>query len=460
MTSTSSFSRSGTLAWNPPAYSAERPQSKFGKYGYVYQITLNGTIDDGVAAPSSTVIDTVGGVTAPLNVVGYNRVGTYNGRAMLVNGNKVDFSQTSAPWTYNGIDASIERGYTLEFGDETPIVATAEVYNVFGSNAIAPWVVLKPNATYALFGNQPEQQYPDYFTIKEVDTSIGCIAPMTVKTAGIDFADGIKRRVVCWLDSSGPVAFDGAFVKRLEGVENYFDPSNINYINTDYIGYATAYMDTVHNQYNIMIPTGDSTVNNKWIAYDFKTRKWFEKIPASHDSVLWDASGDQVLWDGSGDAILWASPESFICTTGVTDASGIRYNYGIISDGTMVRIDHGTSWGGLPITQELRTGIFSPPMRDEMGMWTRSKIRGVKVISESMGEDTDLVVSVGKDGVFSENTLTIPLNVSGIVAFNRKAKYSLNEEADYFQLSFIASTDTSKWRPLGFAYNAVEVTEN
>jgi hypothetical protein len=423
----SSFSQSGAIIWNPPSADAEQPIERFGIRGYLYKIDWDN------ALTANTTIDQVTGITAPLDIEGYTKVGTYNGRVMLIKGDEVYFSQSGAPWVFNGVDSSDGGRYLLkDFTGGGDIVATANLFNRYGSSRIESWIVLKSNSIFTLDGSQPYQEIPDPFIIRKVSDTIGCAAPLSVVSAEMEIEDGLEMNIIAWLDFSGPVAFDGTVPRKIPGVENYFDPSESECINYSYIDLSFAYMDTVNSQLNILFPSGSgATAVNKWIVYDFKNKKWFEKVPSVYPT----------------------------CATAVIDTNGARYNYGFISTGQMYRLDNGQTWDGTAISQNITTGYFSPPVMDDLGFWTRSEIRALRVISADITEDRDLTATIYRDGV-SSDSVVVALNASGVVSKNSVNGGNIADEADFFSAKFTATTSSNKWNPLAWGYKARVVRED
>lgn len=414
----SSFAQSGTITWSTPIADNEHAIELFGKIGYVYKITVDGTLTDGTEH-NGTSVDYASGITAPLEVNGYNLVGYYNGRTMLIDGNRVDYSQTDTPWVYNGVDASDNRLNSLYFGDENEIVAATSIFNRYGSNLIEAWIVLKKNATYVLTGSQPDLNYPEPFVIKNVSNTIGCAAPMTVVSAETDIGNNVRMNVVCWLDFAGPIIYDGTVPVRLPGLEKYFDPTDSECVNYSYIDQSVFYIDTVNNQLNMLFPTGSSTTNNKWIVYDFEDKKLFEKVPYN-DAYLYNA-------------------------TGVIDTDGARYNYGFLSTGYMMRLDNGADWDGNAIEQQIRTGIFSPEQVDDLGFWSQSEIRAIKLLSEAIDEDQDVTVSLYSEEMGippSGYTLVDSADNTRIFTFNNDAEISTTNKFGKNSLYFDGTGDS------------------
>jgi len=105
----------------------------------------------------------------------------------------------------------------------------------------------------------------------------------------------------------------------------------------------------------------------------------------------------------------------------------------------------------------MTTGYFSPAINqdDPFGMWSRSDIRSVRVLSAKTTEDLDLTVQIYNDGSLSSNSLTIPLDVSGIISKNSVNSGNMAEAANYYQLKFSGSSSSDKWEGLAYGYEAV-----
>lgn len=381
-------------------------------------------------------VDTINGITAPIDMSGHEGVGFYSGRAMLIKDNKVDYSLPGYPWIFNGVNTSNEGAPNpapLQFGDYTDITASHALSNRYGSNIIESWVVAKKNATYTLTGSQPYLDYNEPFIIQQMSSTIGCPAPMTMKEVQITL-DDVQRNGLMWLSSTGPVIFDGAIITPVRGVENYFDPTKSEYIKTSLIELATAYYDNTHNEYNLIFPSGSSaTANNLWLVYDLKHRKWYQKVPAAYP----------------------------IYTIGVQDSDGIPYSFGHISSGHLMRLDNTQAWDGVAIDQYVTTGLFIPPVTGEYGIWDFSELTSVKLLSDNIDEDADVTVDVYCDNDASPiGTQTVPLDTVSSISRLGKNANALRLKKYAYKLRFATQTDTDKWNPLFYGYKSRYLRED
>lgn len=357
----SAFSETGLISWIPNA--SEKPRTLFDTFGYAYEITL----DKDVVPPTSseTYVDIVTGVPSQIPMKSYDFTSHYGTRVMqcapsvLNEGNRIDFSVANAPDVYNGDDSSDDGQMSLYFGGSQNITASAGLYNRFGSNILSMFLVLKDAETYLLIGDNPDE-----FTIYPVSRTIGCPAPLTLATGEINMSknptEGITRNIAVWMSASGPVMFDGASISSIRGMENFFDPNNDEYIEWDVVSRARGWMDNVYKEYNLLLPSSTGqTENNRWLVYDLLRRKWYEKRTGT-------ALIPQAAWE-------------------VIDTTGERFNYGGIDSGYMLYLENGTNWGGVGITQRLKTGDFFP----SSNIWDETTIRKFKLLTHKFEDVVD-----------------------------------------------------------------------
>jgi hypothetical protein len=329
-------------------------------YRFILQTAvISGTLDD-----NSVVVDICSGVPQSKDVKPFDFTAEYQNRLMLCSysqgnqGNRIDYSVTNAPDVYNGSDSSKDGKQSLFFGSDEKITAAASLYNRFGSNILSMFLVLKDSETYLLTGSSPTS-----FAIYPVSKVIGCPAPLTLAVSDITMGgeDGPQkttRNMAFWLSGKGPVMFDGGSITKLVGIDNYFDPSNTEYIEWDVIQRARGWVDSTYNEYNLLFPsTANVTDNNVWLAFDLLRRKWYEKKPSVYPQAAWE----------------------------VITENGEHSVYGGIDTGYMMYLENGTSWDGSGITQRVRTGDFFP---NNDNMWDETLIRKVKLLTEKLESTT------------------------------------------------------------------------
>lgn len=354
------MNQSGLVSWNPPAVTAEKKRTLWNTNGYAYQLTVSATLD------ADVIVDLVTAVPAQKTVRPFNFASQYKNRVLLCGynqgreGQRVDFSLTNAPDVWNGDDTSNAGIQSLNFGGNDYLICGAELYNRFGSSIFSVWIGFKKGETYLLNGDGPED-----YTIYPVSKNIGCPAPNTLAAAevGYELAQDVRRNVIIWMSYSGPMLFDGAAMMPLEGIENFFDPTKDEYINTTYIHLSQGWYDHTYKEYNLQFPTGSSTTLDKWVAYDLRRKKWYEKNVGSANM-----------------------PQ---CGFSVMDTLGIRYIYAGTTTGYMMRLENGPTWDGTGITYHVFPGDFWP----SESVWHQTRIRYLIFMAIAIPEDITVAIN-------------------------------------------------------------------
>ena len=362
-----SIGQSGTISWESPAPEDEFKYTLGGVTGYAYKFTFSATLSGAKGGAEEVLIDLFYGIPAQNKVHPCKFPSIFKNRTMhcgfLENneGNRVDYTANYAPDVHNGIDSAMGGLQSLYFGGAEDITGAAQLYNRFGSNVFTTWVVLKDTKIFLLVGDGPVD-----WRIFPISKTTGSPAPLSIATAEMSFAieaEGTSRNILLAVSHAGPIIFDGAILKPLEGIENYFNPDNTECINFDYIELVNGWFDTEYKEYNILIPSGSSqTTNNVWLVYSFIENKWFSKNPG----------GAQF-------------PQ---CGFSVTDTNGIQEIYSGATDGYIRRLEYGTSWDGTGIAQEIHTGDFFP----SKSFWDMCTIRFFKMFSKKIDENAYLTV--------------------------------------------------------------------
>jgi hypothetical protein len=445
------FGQSGLIQWSPPSSSLEKKHMLFGTLGYSYELTWSAALS-GVKGDASleTVIDLMYGVPAQLPVRPFKFGGIFKGRSMLggytagKEGNRMDYGMKDGAEVFNGFESSMDGIQSLYYGGIGELTGAIPLYNRFGSRIFSVYLVFKDNQTFLLNGNNPED-----YEIFPVSSKVGCPAPMTLDTAeiGFEMTEEVARNVAIWLSYNGPVMFDGAVMRPIKGLEKYFDPNDTDYITIGSIENARGWFDTTFREYNLIIPTAAATDPNLWVAYDLEKKRWYEK--------------------NTGTAYM---P---LCGFPVQDVNGVTYHYAGLSEGTMVRLENGTTWNSVGITYRLDTGDFWPLDN----AWTESRIRWLMIVCKKISEAPDLEVyhysdtdeeqgenavfvdqSDGltfvdqSDGITFENATasTVNLGLGGATERLTKVVTPMNKLAWTHGFSFrVTTTTTTKgWQPV------------
>jgi len=324
---------------------------------------LVGADDDYNGYPEAIIIDTVFGVPAPKDVKPFKMPVEYKNRLFFCGytagkaGNRVDYTLTDAPDVWNGEETSDDGRQSLYFGGADEITGAVEVFNRYGNSILTVLAVFKKTETYLLVGDGPED-----YRIFPLSKSLGVPAPLTLSTAeiGYEMTDEVTRNIVFGCSYAGPIAFDGSTIKLIPGVEKYFDPTDDEYINLDYIDRACGGYDPVHREWHLLLPTGSSTTLNKWIVYSLLKQKWFEIVPTNYPQAIFP----------------------------VVDKNGGRHLFGFLDTGYMVRLNSGTTWAGDPIVHKVKTGDFFPSGNP----WDVTDISYLKTMWKRIDESANLIV--------------------------------------------------------------------
>jgi hypothetical protein len=346
------FKNSGKIIWNPPAKTSEFTKNIDGHVGYGYQLTFTGTAISGTHGSNEVICDTLSGITAPNPPPVFDWVSTHKNRILGIKNNEVYYTPAGYADSWNGEDSSMGGVQKLVFGNGDPLTSGVSLYNRYGSNVFEVWVCHTNNMTFQLRGEGPQDENSPWVT-DTISYNIGNPAPLTLVAAEVGFegSESAKRNVALWVSGSGPVAFDGATMFPIAGLEKFFDPNDSDCVNFDYIDDSYGWYDTQFREWNIVLPIGSSsTTPNRWFVLDLDRQRWFEK--------------------STGDA------EIPLCGFQVRASDGEAFIYSGLDNGYMVRLENGTSWNGTALVQRILLGDFWP----DNNVWHKTMIRRIKWI--------------------------------------------------------------------------------
>ena len=369
--------QSGTYTWDlTTTLGKETPQELFGQTGYAYQMTTTVALSGAVGGDPEVVVDTIYGVPAPKIVPPYSFSTLHRNRTFYFDyaagheNNRSDYTMTNAADVFNGLDSSDDGLQSLYYGGSEKLTGAASIYNRFGSNILSLLVVFKNTETYVLAGDSPED-----FKIFPVSKSIGCPCPMSIETAEVGFSmtEEIERNIVLWMSYSGPMIFDGAVMRRIKGVENFFDTAKSECINYDYMWKSVGWFDDTYKEYNFCFPSGSAaTENNKWIVYDLVKQKWYERVLEVDDLQTESYPSSKLRCNSM---------------------NGARYTYVALTDGDLQRMNDGPNHGGDAIVGYVEPGDFWP----SGSIWHETRLRYLKAIAKIIPENIDLDIFYFKD---------------------------------------------------------------
>jgi hypothetical protein len=416
--------QSGLISWYPPAESDEKLYNPFGTPLYFYKITVSATLSGTSGGDEEIVADLITGVPAQYEIEPTVGAGVFKSRALRYNfnasseGNRIDYSVTNAPNSWNGDDSSMNGVQALYIGDGREITKTSEIYNRVGSNLKTILTVTKKRSISIVDGDGPED-----FRVFPVSYNVGCPAPDTFVTIemGYEIAQDVIRNVQMWMDYSGFAMFDSAFVRPIPGLDNYFDPNATVHVDWDNIDDSWAIYDPQESDYIVCFPLSNSSYFMG--AYNLIEKKWFEIVPASYPSSA----------------------------AAVEDGNGIRYTYLGMSDGYVNKWNDTPAWAGQAIAYSWATGDFIPSGNE----YDVTRIDYLKLITAETAEDLNITVQHYADTESSANsdTAVFPLDSASSIRLNLKTEDVGNWVGTTHKLRFSVTAGNGA----GAAANAVKV---
>jgi len=416
--------QSGLISWSAPAKSDEKLYNPFGTPLYFYKITVSAELSGTDGGDEDIVADLITGVPAQYEIQPSVAAGTFKGRALRYNfgvsseGNRIDYSVTNAPNSWNGDDSSMNGVQSLYVGDTRELTVTGEIYNRIGSNLKTILTAVKKRSVYIVDGDGPED-----YRIFPVSYNVGCPAPRTFQTIemGYEIASDVPRNIQMWMDYSGFVLFDSSFVRSIPGLENYFDPNESVHVDWDNIDQSWSVYDPQKSDFIVCFPLSNGS--HFMGAYNLVEDKWFEIVPYSYPL--------------SGAA--------------VEDSNGIRYTYLGMNDGYVNQWNTGPSWAGQPIAYSWATGDFFPTGNE----YDVTKIEYLKLITAETAEDLNITVSHYADTntVANSDTAVFPLDSASSIRLNMKTEDVSNWIGTTHKLRFAVTAGTGT----GAAANAIKV---
>ncbi len=365
-----SFAKSGIIQWN----AAESYKRTIGNEIplYYYKISFNQTLSSdvqmyyiaGIPEPKSRSTGYIGRFSFPV----YAKDRLWLCCDKDKEKNKVICSMKDAPDVWNGDDST-----EFYFGDESDLIAGCSLYSRLGSSIYNIVIFFKNNAMYGITGNSPAD-----FVQYEISSSIGCIAPLTLKTTIISVG-GNSRPVAIFQGSNGIYIFDNTSpIPIHDDIKDIFDKNSSTAINPLKIADSVAFVDEENSEYHWLFAQGSSTTLNKEFVYDLKKGQWFEI----------DRGAEKYLQ----------------CGFEVEDTYGNTYCYGAIDTGYLERLENGITFDGNDIIHILKTGDIAPLNGSIM---YESQIIRHKIVMKSKNTTTNnLVITHYGDGYSTGIALT------------------------------------------------------
>ena len=275
---------------------------------------------------ANTWVTQIQGIPAQKKITGYTFADQYAGRLMLcdnVDGarNSIRYSSYNTANVMNGEDSD-----TLFFGGDEAVVATAALYNRYGSTETNTFVVCKKGETWVLSGDDPEK-----WTKFRVSNTIGCVAPMSMVAINLspkESSQQVSFNAAVWVSARGVEVFSGGSITPVsDDILDLFDPSKSTYLGASSISSIYSFYDSIRSEYHMIVPGSYEYV------WDTKRNKWFRIV--------------------RGTELYGGFP--------VADTNGYRYVYGFGNAGYVFRLENGTTFDGTSIAHTLRTGDMALP---------------------------------------------------------------------------------------------------
>jgi hypothetical protein len=334
------LAKSGTLSWAAPNHVTEFPKDNFGHENavlhqvrgtplpprkklqkdipplYFYRVTFTQTLT------STTRLSFIGGIPAQRPIRGYGFPVHAGNRLWLLSetdGAKHKAIQT-APLSvsvFNGTQVS-----DFFFGDDGPLIAGAGLLFASDQQERHLLLVCKRHETWAVVGQSPEDwvQY-------RLSTTIGCIAPRTMRVVNVPAGDypGPLRPMAIWQGANGLYACDGTSIVPIHHqIRNLFEAGTYT---AAQLTAASAFVDELRFEYHWCVGGAE------WV-FDYRRRKWFE------------------VSRGTGKALTGG--------VAVADTSGRPFTYGLIETGYLERLENGTDFDGNAVVATLHFGELVP----------------------------------------------------------------------------------------------------
>ncbi len=355
-----SFAKSGTATWNNSNLTDETKSQKLGAatiwsplsdtsttesiWGnltisaqyvstplYWYRVRFDKAMD------ASVRLNYVGGITSEKDLSYFKFPVFAQGRILLCGDmsgrkNKLTCSGKYMPQVYNGVDS-----VDVFIGDEGELTCGTELFSQYGGNLYSLILLFKDTEFWIIAGQDIAEWGSSIFPIS---TSVGCPAPLTLKTITLSTEPSgginINRSLAIFQGSNGIYMTDGRAPIPIHGdIKEYFDRTDSKCIKASKVGDSVGFMDEDKQEYHWLFASGTSaTTLNTELVYDIIRNKWFE--------------------------IDRTSGMDLQCGVSVQDTYGNQYTYGFIDTGYIERLEYGTDFDGNDIVHTFETGDFAP----------------------------------------------------------------------------------------------------
>jgi hypothetical protein len=374
-----SFTKSGYITWNPVAENTEF-RKEINKEDPLYYYKLSWS----QAFTGDVLLHHFSGIPVQKPLGNYIFPLYAQGRTFLF-GDKTDRKNrciASSLGTLNCF-AGTGSGDGLIFGDDTEVVAAAEIYINLNIGSTTYILVAKAGAMFVVSGSSPED-----WVITQVDNTVGCSAPYTFKASpvGLEFSPLQSQQVIVWQSSNSIMMYDASSIYPISSsISNYFDQTKSESINLSKVADSYGFWDNTNGnyEYHWLFASGSSTTLDKELVFDLRRQKWYE------------------IDRGSGNRLQ--------CGTDVSDSYGAHYSYAATNSGYLQRLENGTAFtgDGGAITYEFELGDLPPAGSLNM----ETILRYIRLVMVTKGT-TSSSVTVTHYGDMNQTGKTITLSPS------------------------------------------------
>jgi hypothetical protein len=408
-----SLNHSGAVSWLPPSENTEFPTTvaSSDKY-YYYRIHFTATISADVR------IDFISGIPAPKSIKPHRFSIEWQNRNWLFN-DQVQYKNQSIASSYgtncvfNGTDS-----VTFEYGNDEEVVGAATLFTRFGGTLYDNLIVLKKNALYLIDGYSS-----DTYRRYTISSKIGCVAPLTIKTCDTSYeiSPGLTKHIIIFQSARGIEMFDGNAVTLVsDDIQDFFDPSSDNYINTSIVDTFSSFYDVKNYEYHWLCATGNSVTINREMVYDLIKKKWFE------------------VDRGTGKALN--------CGSNVEDSLGNKYIYGGTKDGHLELLENGTSMDGNDISYTV--WVSDIPLAKSIDYENCLNYLSLVAVSKNVSTST-VLATVFPDGILTGISLPVISQANTAHRFYRATRSCrINGTTHGFKFTVSTNNETIGFEPL------------
>jgi len=412
------FNKSGQVYWStPPEMEEKRTTIDDSPALFFYRFSF------GVGTEwlfNGLHIDFVGGIRAPKTIGNYKFPVFAQSRVFLCNDqdgkkNSVLVSAVNTATVFNGLDST---EFIVGNGDE--LTAGIGLYKQTTSSLYDQVVFFTKNSTWNLLGTSPSD-----WKLHQVENTIGCVAPETLKSATVNVKNSGSVNIAIWQGAHGIYSFDGTNLITLsDDIRDIFDSLNPLLLNT-----STAFYDSNLQEYHWLSAKG-TAIDTEWVL-SLRYMKWFEIDRTGRDLT----AGFEVS-NSEGLKAIYAGGN----------------NKTISTNCDIYRLENSTTFDDLNITYSFATGNMNLsgflPIQD--------KLRWMKFVSKNI--TTSVTATVYTDGG-SGTTMAYDMTTSNEMA---QTLHGFNtNNATYHKIKF-SVTSSEQFQPLALlvGYKPIRADRN